>query len=58
MTPPEVAKMLRISLPTIYRLMRRRTLPFVRVGGQVRFLRGDVTAFLSGRRVSSSDDWK
>jgi len=42
----ELARQLGIGLPVIYRLVRAGGLPAVRVGGAVRFLPEQVTAWL------------
>ena len=47
MTVPELARFLRVSRTTIYRLIEGRKLPFLKVGGVVRFTHGDITAFLN-----------
>lgn len=49
----EVAECLRVSPTTIYRLTEKRELPFVRIGGQLRFLKNDVLAYLAGQRIAS-----
>lgn len=55
LTIPEVAKLLKISVPTLRRLQRQRQIPFVKVGGCVRFCESDVVAFVRRRRVQSID---
>ena len=49
----EVAECLRVSPTTIYRLTEKRVLPFIRIGGQLRFQKSDVLAYLAGQRVAS-----
>ncbi len=51
--PEEVAECLRVSKTTIYRLVESRQLPFIRVGGALRFLKSDVLAYLAGQRIAS-----
>jgi excisionase family DNA binding protein len=55
LTIPEVAALLKISVPTVRRLQQRRQIPFVKVGGCVRFTRADVAAYLDKRRVGAID---
>lgn len=58
LTIEEVARILRISKTSAYRLVERRELPFCRVGRSLRFSREDLEAYLGSRRVGStaSDD--
>jgi putative molybdopterin biosynthesis protein len=51
LTPEEVAAELRVSLDTVYRLIRSATLPALEVGGQYRIARTDLDAF-TARRVT------
>jgi excisionase family DNA binding protein len=55
LTIPDVAELLRISIPTVRRLQQHRKIPFVKVGGCVRFVRSDIAAYLEQRRVRSID---
>lgn len=51
----EAADLLKISVPTLRRLQRQRQIPFIKVGGSVRFSTGDIASYLQRRRVSSID---
>jgi excisionase family DNA binding protein len=55
LTLTEVAELLRISVPTVRRLQQQRKMPFVKVGGRIRFTRSDVASYLEKRRVRSID---
>jgi excisionase family DNA binding protein len=55
LTLTEVAELLRISVPTVRRLQQQRKMPFVKVGGRIRFIRSDVASYLEKRRVRSID---
>jgi excisionase family DNA binding protein len=55
LTIPEVAELLKISVVTVRRIQERRLIPFIKVGGSVRFAKGDITAYLEKRRVESID---
>ena len=55
LTVPEVADLLKISVPTLRRLQRQRQIPFIKVGGCVRFSASDVASYLLRRRVMSID---
>ena len=55
LTVPEVAALLKISVPSVRRLQQRRQIPFVKVGGCVRFTRADIAAYLDKRRVGAID---
>lgn len=53
LTLADVAKLLRVSKTSIYRLVERREIPFCRVGRNLRFSRLDIEAFIRSRRVES-----
>jgi excisionase family DNA binding protein len=55
LTIPDVAELLKISVPTVRRLQQQRKMPFIKVGGCVRFTRGDIAAYLEKRRIHSID---
>jgi excisionase family DNA binding protein len=55
LTIPEVAKLLKISASGVRRLQQARQLPFIKVGGSVRFSRRDIVSYLEARRVGSID---
>lgn len=56
LTISEVAELLKISAWTVRRLQRQRKIPFVKIGGSVRFKRSDLTAYLERRRVGAIDE--
>lgn len=51
MTVDELAKMLRVSTKTVYRLLKRGELPALRIGHHWRFSRKDVHRWLFEKRV-------
>jgi len=51
LTLPDVARWLCLSRSSIYYLVERRRIPFIRVGGVLRFTRDDIRAFLARGRV-------
>ena len=53
LTIVEVAKLLRISVPSVRRLQYQRRIPFFKVGGRIRFAESDIVAYLQKRRVHS-----
>src|SRR5213080_651834 len=55
LTIPEVAKVLKISESGVRRLQQARHLPFIKVGGSIRFYKEDIMSFLEQRRVDSID---
>ena len=55
LTIPEVAKMLKISVAGVRRLQYGRQLPFLKIGGSVRFAREDITSYLARHRVQAID---
>lgn len=44
---PEVARILRKSRPTIYRMVNSREIPFLRIGGDLRFDPSSLMLWLS-----------
>lgn len=51
MTKAEAIEYMRISVATIDRLMKSRTLPFIKVGKKVLFRKSDIDKFLERRLV-------
>lgn len=49
----EVAKFLKISPTGVRRLQQQRLIPFLKVGGSVRFLKEDIVSYLKKRRVKA-----
>ena len=54
MTTEEVLEYLQVNLRTIYRLIRRRNIPAIRVERQWRFRRGDIEAWLETHRATAA----
>jgi len=54
LTIPEVARLLRISVPSVRRLQQQRLIPFFKVGARIRFERSDIVTYLQKRRVHST----
>jgi excisionase family DNA binding protein len=55
LTIAEVAELLKISVSGVRRLQQARRLPFIKVGGSVRFSKNDIVLYLEKRRVESID---
>jgi excisionase family DNA binding protein len=55
LTVADVAGLLKISIPSVRRLQLGRLIPFIKVGGSVRFTRSDIVAYLTKRRVETID---
>ena len=53
LTPKELAEFLRISQVSVYRLVDKRALSFIKIGGSLRFQREDVEEFLKQNRVKN-----
>lgn len=51
LTISEVAGLLKISPSGVRRLQQQRRIPFLKVGGGVRFLKEDIRSYLSAQRV-------
>lgn len=56
LTLDEVAKLLRVSKTSVYRLVQRRVLRFYRVSGLLRFDHADVETFLGAGCVEPMGD--
>jgi excisionase family DNA binding protein len=54
LTPDELAHALRISKVGVYRLVEKRTIPFYKVRGSLRFDQKDVIEFLQRNRIGSA----
>ena len=53
LTIPEVAELLRISVPSVRRLQQLRLIPFFKVGNGIRFIRNDIMTYLEKNRVEA-----
>jgi excisionase family DNA binding protein len=55
LTVAEVADQLKISISGVRRLQHARKVPFIKVGGSVRFFKSDVVSFLRKHRLDTLD---
>lgn len=55
LTAADVADLFNFSITSVRRLQQRRQLPFLKIGGTVRFLRSDIVQYLQKRRVEPID---
>jgi excisionase family DNA binding protein len=55
LTVADVAELLKISVSGVRRLQQARHLPFVKIGGSVRFSKNDILSYLEKQRVDSVD---
>ena len=53
LTISEVAEFLKISASGVRRLQQQRQIPFIKVGGGIRFAEGDLVTYLEKQRVES-----
>lgn len=51
LTIPELAELLKISASGVRRLQQKRSVPFIKVGGTIRFLKSDIVSYLEVQRV-------
>jgi len=51
LTPDELARMLKISKPGVYRLIAKRKIRFYKVMGSLRFNKNDILSYLDQNRV-------
>lgn len=55
LTTTEVAELLRISTSSVRRLQQRRRIPFLKVGGSIRFAKHDIISYLARQRTETVD---
>jgi excisionase family DNA binding protein len=53
LTIREAAHLLRLSVSGVRRLQRQRRIPFIKLGGSIRFDRRDLANFLNKNRVQA-----
>jgi excisionase family DNA binding protein len=53
LTIKEVAEILKISATGVRRLQQGRLIPFMKVGGSIRFTKADVVSYLAKQRVDA-----
>jgi excisionase family DNA binding protein len=53
LTINEVAKLFKISESGVRRLQQNREIPFIKIGGSVRFAKSDLMTYLQRERVES-----
>ena len=53
LTVDEVAELLKISVSSVRRLQSDRKIPFVKVRGNVRFVRKDIVTYIASCRVEA-----
>jgi excisionase family DNA binding protein len=49
----EVARLLKISVSSVRRFQQQRRIPFVKVGGSIRFIKSDLLSYVDRERVES-----
>ena len=54
LTVDEVAELFKTSKSTIYRWVHKREIPFVKLGGKLRFVEDDIQEFIKQHSVSIS----
>lgn len=55
LTIKDVAELLKVSQSTVRRLQQGRHLPFIKVGGSIRFTKSDIVEYLKKQRIESID---
>jgi excisionase family DNA binding protein len=53
LTIKDVAEVLKISPTSVRRLQQERHIPFIKVGGSVRFAKNDLVKYLERNRIES-----
>lgn len=53
LTIKDVAELLKVSQSSVRRIQQGRRLPFIKVGGSIRFAKNDIVEYLKKERVES-----
>lgn len=53
LTIRDVAELLKVSASSVRRLQQGRHIPFIKIGGSIRFTKKDVIEYLARMRVES-----
>ena len=56
LTLPEVAKLLKVAVKTVYTMAQKRRLPAFKVGGQWRFKRVDIDRWIDRQKTNVRND--
>jgi len=51
LTPSGLADLLQVSVGHVYRLVEQRRVPFIRIGGSIRFRLESVNCWIAGQEV-------
>lgn len=54
LTINEVSQILKISVPTIYRWVHKKEIPYIKLGGKVRFSDSELQQFIKKNSISIS----
>ena len=52
-TVTEAAEFLKVSVATMRRLQLGRSIPFIKVGGSVRFTKSDILTYIEKQRITA-----
>lgn len=52
-TPEELASLLRMSKPSVYRLIEKRKIPFYKISGSLRFKLSEIEKYINDARIDS-----
>lgn len=52
MNTEETANYLKISMPTLYKMIQRNEIPYVRLGSRILFRKNTIDAFLKSKEVN------
>ncbi len=53
LTPKDLGMFFNISRATVYRMIEKRTIPFYKINGGIRFLKNDIEEYLNQTRIGS-----
>lgn len=58
LSPDQLAKLLKLSKATIYRLIEKRALPFYKIGGSLRFKQNEIMEYVEKCRIKSANEYE
>lgn len=58
LSPDQLAKLLKLSKATVYRLIEKRALPFYKIGGSLRFKHDEVMEYVQKCRVKPANEYE
>ncbi len=58
LSPDQLAKLLKLSKATVYRLIEKRALPFYKIGGSLRFKQNEIMEYVEKCRIKPANEYE